>query len=319
MQKHWIFIFLPLLGLSAADANGQSAQPVTTAAEPASTLAPTEKSLLWRISGNGLKQPSHLYGTIHLIPQDQFELSEATRVAFDGAQRVAFEIDMKEMTNIGTQLSLMTKALMAGGKTLRDLLPPDDYAFVHAKLGEKGLPTSMLERLKPMFLSMMFAQEGEGMTGGGDAGQAAAMTSVEMELYDMAKKREIKTAGLETAAYQMSVFDSIPYEAQAKMLVESLRSDPQAEGGGEYQEMIRLYRAQDIQAMQAMISNEKYGMGEYEDLLLDKRNANWIPVMGKLMQEGQIFFAVGAGHLGGEKGVVALLRKAGYKVEAVLQ
>ena len=171
----------------------------------------------------------------------------------------------------------------------------------------------MLERLKPMFLSMMFASE----EGGAPAAPGAngKMTSVEMELFEMAKNRRLETAGLETAAYQMSVFDSIPYEAQAKMLVETLRSG--TGGDDEYDQMMKLYREQDIQAMQSMVGDEKSGMSAYEDLLLGKRNENWIPVMGRMMKEQPTFFAVGAGHLGGPKGVVALLRKAGYKVEAI--
>jgi uncharacterized protein YbaP (TraB family) len=58
-------------------------------------------------------------------------------------------------------------------------------------------------------------------------------------------------------------------------------------------------------------------MDQYADLLLYRRNENWIPVMSRMMREKPTFFAVGAGHLGGDRGVVALLRKAGYKVEAV--
>jgi uncharacterized protein len=66
--------------------------------------------------------------------------------------------------------------------------------------------------------------------------------------------------------------------------------------------------------MQAMIGGDE-GMGQYEDILLKKRNMNWIPVMGRMMAEKPTLFAVGAGHLGGPTGVVALLRKAGYRVE----
>ena len=78
-------------------------------------VVPTEKSLLWKVSANGLKKPSYVYGTIHLIPKDKLEFGEATRKALDGTQRIAFEIDMKEMTNMRMQIGLMTKAFMAGG------------------------------------------------------------------------------------------------------------------------------------------------------------------------------------------------------------
>lgn len=279
---------------------------------PPEKIVPSEKSLVWQISGNGLKKASYLYGTIHLIPKKEFELPPAAREALDNTQRVAFEIDMKEMTNMRTQLSLMTKAFMAGGKTLKDLLPAEDYTFVKEKMSEKGLPGGMFERMKPMFLSTLFSTDE-----GNAAPSNSNMTSVEMELYQMARRRKLESAGLETASYQMAIFDSIPYEAQAKMLVESLRSSEVDREGGEDEltKMLRMYREQDINAMQAMIGDPDSGMGNYEDLLLKKRNRNWIPVMGRLMREKPTLFAVGAGHLGGESGVVALLRREGYKVE----
>lgn len=274
-------------------------------------IVPQEKSLLWKISGHGLKKNSYLFGTIHLIPKSDFILSDEARVAFDAAGQVVFEIDLKDLFNLGAQFSLFSKSLMAGGKTLKDLLPAEDYSYIHQKLSEKGLPPSMLERLKPMFLSMLFANE----EASGESVAQESMTSVEMELYQMARNRAIKTAGLETAAYQMSIFDSIPYEVQAKMLVQTLRS--QSSGNDDYAEMMDLYRRQDIQSMQVMVGEEGSEFRNYEDLLLNKRNSNWIPVMARLMKEQPTFFAVGAGHLGGPEGVIALLRKAGYRVDAV--
>lgn len=279
-------------------------------------VVPTENALLWKISGNGLKKASYLYGTIHMIPKEDFILSAATRTAFDNSKRVAFEIDMKEMTNFRTQLSLMTKAFMAGGKTLKDLLSAEDYGLVRQKMDEKGLPGGMFERMKPMFLSMMFSSDEGEMTNplAGDG----KITSVEMELYRMAKRRRMESAGLETAGYQMSIFDSIPYTAQAQMLVESLRStEKKGDGPSELDRMMELYKTQNISAMQHMISDEESGMANYEDILLNRRNQNWIPVMGRMMREKVTFFAVGAGHLGGPSGVIALLRKSGYRVDAI--
>ncbi|MBK8426639.1 MAG: TraB/GumN family protein [Lewinellaceae bacterium] len=269
------------------------------------------RSLFWKISGNGLKKASYLYGTIHLIPKDDFTVPAAVTEALGKSQRVAFEIDMKEMTNIRTQMGLITKSFMAGGKTLKDLLSPEDYTLVKSKMEEKGLPAGMFERMKPMFLSTLISNEDEGTSP-----STSNMTSVEMELYRLTRRQKMESAGLETAAYQMSIFDSIPYEAQAKMLVDGLRSTDQAdEGESELDMMLKLYRDQDITAMQSMISDVQYGMSNYEEILLNKRNRNWIPVMSRLMREKPTIFAVGAGHLGGASGVVALLRREGYRVE----
>lgn len=293
--------------LGVALAGCRSTQKVTYAPDQ---YIPSDKALLWKISGNGLKKSSYLLGTIHLIPKDQFRFSDATYDALADARRVTFEIDMKEMTNIGAQFSLLTKAFMSGGKTLRDLLSPEDYTFVKQKLDAQGMPSSMLERMKPLFLSTMFGSD-EAASPGGNAN----MTSVEMELYRQVKRRKLESAGLETAAYQMAIFDSIPYEMQAKMLVETLRNTEDG-SDSEFDQMIELYRNKDINAMEAMMGEMEYGMNQYQDILLYQRNRNWIPVMGRMMREKPTLFAVGAGHLGGANGVIALLRREGYRVEA---
>jgi len=304
MKQIWFWLAAFILGLVGCKSGGK----MVYAPEK---IVPTEKSVFWKISGNGLKKASYLYGTIHLIPKNDFEVPAAVTAALGKSQRVAFEIDMKEMTNIRTQMGLITKSFMAGGKTLKDLLSPEDYTLVKSKMEEKGLPAGMFERMKPMFLSTLISNEEEG-----NSPPTGSMTSVEMELYRISRRQKLESTGLETAAYQMSIFDSIPYEAQAKMLVDGLRSTDQAdEGESELDMMLKLYRDQDITAMQSMISDVQYGMSNYEEILLNKRNRNWIPVMSRLMREKPTIFAVGAGHLGGASGVVALLRREGYRVE----
>jgi uncharacterized protein len=292
------------------------AQPATTPAT--STTAPTkeENALLWRISGKGLATASYLYGTIHMIGKEDFFLTDSTRSAIDRAKLVTFEINMEDMMDMSSQLGLMMKSFMADGKTLKDLLSKEDYELVKTHFDKQGLPIFLFERMKPMFLTVMADMDmsdlGGGMGGDGD------MVSYEMKIMDIAQQNKAKMGGLETAEYQMSMFDSIPYEAQAKMLVETIKtSGGGGEGDDQFAEMVKLYKAQDIVGMVSMMGEEDSGIGGYEDLLLNQRNRNWIPVMGEMMAKQPSFFAVGAGHLAGDQGVISLLRKEGYKVEAV--
>lgn len=273
--------------------------------------APTaeENSLLWEISGRGLQQPSYLFGTIHMIGREDFFLTEATKASFGKAGQVVFEIDMEEMMDFTKLMPLMMKAFMANDTTLSDLLSEEDYALVKGHFEEIGLPIMFLERIKPMFLSALGGEDMFSMGGGEDA----EVVSYEMELMQMAQQRRLPIEGLETAEYQMSMFDSIPYKAQAEMLVRAIQSEDT--GDGQFARMVELYKSQDLQGMQAMMEDEASGIGGYEDLLLVRRNRNWIPVMGELMKVKPAFFAVGAGHLGGAQGVVALLREAGYSVK----
>lgn len=275
----------------------------------AQTDAPANaKSLLWEISHPELKAPSYLYGTIHLIGAEDFFLTDATKASFAKANKVVFEINLDDMMNLSGQLSMLMKAFMNDGVTLKKLLSPEDYQLVSNHFSEQGLPLMLFERVKPLFLSAM-VQGGGGGIGSDD------VKSYEMEFYKMAQAAKKPVAGLETAEYQMSMFDSIPYKTQATMLVESIKAS--STESDQLQQMAEMYKAQDIDAMYNSFLAEDSELSGFEDLLLNQRNRNWIPVMVPMMQQEVVFFAVGAGHLGGPEGVVNLLRQAGYTLTPI--
>lgn len=299
MKQLFFFSILQLVIISVAVAQKPSAAPKVDAAT---------NSLLWEITGKGLKETSYLFGTIHMIDKKDYFLTDAAKKSLDKAKKVAFEINMEEMSDISVIMPLMMKAMMADGKTLSDLLSDEDYTLVKNHFEKMGLPMMMLERMKPMFLSAM---NPESMSMGGEEG---SMVSYEMELMKIAQAQEKSIAGLETAEYQMSMFDSIPYEAQAKMLVESIKSGDT--GDDQLKKLVALYKAQDLNGLYEMLHADS-DLAKYEELLLVRRNQNWIPVMGNMMTEQPTFFAVGAGHLAGKQGVIQLLKDAGYTVKAL--
>lgn len=273
------------------------------------SMAPTaeENSLLWQITGNELTDTSYLFGTIHMIGKDDFFLTDQMKDAIKNSKMVTFEINMEEMTGLASQFALLSKAYMNDNLTLKDLLSEEEYALVQKHFNEIGMPLFFFERMKPMFLTVL-----SDMDMSPQAMSSGEIVSYEMEIMQMAKARDLKMGGLETAEYQMSMFDSIPYKAQAKMLIESIKSEN--DGDEQFAEMVKLYKNQDLVGMSQMISGDEEGLGNFEDVLLVQRNKNWIPIMGEMMTEQPTFFAVGAGHLGGEFGVVSLLRKEGYTV-----
>jgi len=265
-------------------------------------------------TGNGLTDTSYLYGTIHMIGKEDYFLTDATKKAFDGSEKVVFEINLENMNDMMSQLGLLMKSFMSDGQTLKDLYSEEEYKVVKTYFEAKGFTSfiwNMMERVKPMFLSMMTATDLSGENPNPMA--SGDMVSYELELMERAKEQEKPIDGLETAEYQMSMFDSIPYEAQAKMLLESIVSpDTTQAEEGEMERMVRLYKSQDINGMISMFDEDTEGIGKYEDFLLLNRNRNWIPVMSGMMNKQPTFFGVGAGHLAGEEGVVNLLKKAGY-------
>lgn len=280
---------------------------------PQKTEATTlEKSLLWEVTGKGLESPSYVYGTIHMIDKKDFFFTDPTKVAMNQADQFAFEIDLEQMNDIGAMMPLMMKAFMRGDTSLSDLLTTEEYEMVSKHFQKIGLPLMFVERIKPMFLSAMTG--GDMLSPhGADNGQSG-MVSYEFEIMDIAKKGEKPISGLETAEFQMSMFDSIPYKVQAQMLIEAIKSEADPSGNNQMDEMVQMYKDQDIDAMVSMM-DEEGGIGGFEDLLLVNRNKKWIPIMEDMMKEKVTFFAVGAGHLGGEYGVIRLLQNAGYKLK----
>ncbi|MBK8701028.1 MAG: TraB/GumN family protein [Saprospiraceae bacterium] len=269
-----------------------------------------DKALLWEITGTGIKKPSYLYGTIHMIPATDYFLPKGTLNAIEQSDEMFFEIDMKDMNDVSALFGMMNKIFMKDGITLKTLLNEADYQLVSNQFSKLGLPMFMLERVKPMFLSA-FAMGDLNPT----SLQDGTIKSYEMEFYEISKDRKIPTQGLETIDFQISVFDSIPYADQAKMLVESLKASNTNDG--EFQEMVRLYKSQDIEAMVATMGEEGSELGGYEDLLLTGRNKNWVPLIVDQVKKKPTFFAVGAGHLGGPNGVIQLLKAKGLKLRAL--
>ncbi len=266
----------------------------------------SQKALLWKIEGKNLKQPSYLFGTIHMIPEADYFLPQGTLAAIENSKAMFFEIDMAEMSDMTALMGILPKVFMKDGMTLEKLLTKDDYAKVKSYFSEMGLPMMMVDKMKPMFLSAFAMVDMKP----GDMGKS--IKSYEMEFYEMAQSKKLKTGGLESIEFQLNIFDKIPYEDQAKMLIESLSSTNKEDD--EFKKMVGLYKNQDIQALIKEMKQGEQNIANHEDLLINSRNQNWIPQIAKQSAIIPTFYAVGAGHLGGEMGVINLLRKAGFKV-----
>lgn len=272
---------------------------------PATTTDP--KSLLWEISGNGLSTKSYLYGTIHMIEKKDFFMSDVTKDRFNRTQVLFLELDMDDP-------SIMMQGLMGvfmnKGVTLEDLYTKEEYKRVDDYFQKNtGMGIGMFNRMKPMLVSAMVQEKS--MTG--------EVTSYETEFMEMAKARKMEVEGLETVEFQMSMFDSIPYDQQAKMLLDAVDGKDGMDSEAMFKEMIDLYKAEDVESLSSMISDETTEIENFEQLLLITRNENWIPLISKQVKKLPTFFAVGAGHLGGDSGVIKLLKEAGFTLTPIKQ
>lgn len=261
-----------------------------------------DNSLLYKIEGNGI-QPSYLYGTIHILPQKDFNLKDKVKAAFDASELIVLELDMDDP---GMQVEMMKNAMMEGDATLDQLLDKEHYAKLDAALKEAlGMGVAPFNKMKPFMVSSMLLMK--------YVGEQPA--SFEGTFVQMATAAQKEILGLETVTEQLDIFDKIPYQDQADDIVEML-DDP--EGMEDmYADMVETYKKEDITEMYEMMDAYFSGDQNAIDNMLHNRNKNWIPKIGEFAKKQPTFFGVGAGHLGGELGVVALLKKAGYTVTPI--
>ena len=163
----------------------------------------------------------------------------------------------------------------------------------------------MLQRMKPNFLEALLYPK---------MMPCKNMSGVEQELMVLAKKDKKEINGFETIAFQAAVFDSIPYAKQAQDLLKTIDSINTYKLY--FDTMLTVYKTQQLTGLEKLFLKEP-GFEESRGVLLDDRNRNWVAQMKKILREKNIFIAVGAGHLVGENGLIALLRKAGYTLRPI--
>ncbi|AXG75022.1 TraB/GumN family protein [Flavobacterium arcticum] len=263
----------------------------------------TENSLLWKISGNGLSEPSYLYGTIHITCDAT--LDNNVLAALDATQQLYLEIDMDDPT---MQTKMMGDMMMKDGKKMSQLVSVEDFDAIDKLLTKNvGMSAKMVDNFKPMMISMMLLPK---MID-------CPMQSIEGELMKVTAEQGEEIYGLETVAAQMAIFDAIPYEEQIEELVKSAKDDMAADKE-KYKRMLAIYNSKDLNAIMAFMKEEENKMyDDHSDIMLDNRNKNWIAKIEEAAKTTPTFFGVGAAHLPGENGVINLLRKKGYKVEAI--
>jgi uncharacterized protein len=289
-------LWLGVLAIIAFVANGQPVKKTSA-----------NNTLLWRITGKNIVQPSYLFGTMHMLCADDIDLSDSLVNAIRKADNVYLELDMD---NLFEMMAAMTKMKMRNDTTLSDLLSKDEYEKVknYFKENSSMIPFSMLETYKPLLAASMIMEK--------QAGACDNMISMEQLIMKEAKRNDVGIKGMETMEYQMSIFDSIPYGFQAKQLVKMVEEGNKNEDS-EMQTLTNAYREQQLDKMEELTKNEDLGIKNFADMLLYNRNANWARKLDGLLPGKSLVVAVGAGHLPGDRGVINLLRKAGYKVEPV--
>lgn len=267
--------------------------------------------LLWKISGRGIEKPSYILGTHHAVPFTYCDSIPGLMEAFEEVDYVIGEFDMVkmgEMTPVQMQ-NMQKRMMMPADTTLLSLFNVEEKELLDAYLKETvKAELQMFSAMKPMTI-MVTVQNRILMDIIPDI---ASMTGMDKYMQTLAVSKGKSVGGLETMEYQMSLLYGSSLEEQADALLEM------AQNSNSKELLIELTAAYKSQNLDILWNVFKEQMTRYEyDALVSVRNRNWEKQIVELIPAQSSLFVVGSGHLPGEKGMITLLKQAGYNVEPI--
>ena len=261
------------------------------------------RSLLWRISSKNLRDASYLFGTIHLICPEDYVWTPVMAQSLHNSRELCLELDMDDD---GLTMEIAMGMLDNTGKKLSDYFTDEEYNKLKQIVADSlGMDIAQFEPMKPAVIQSILTSL---------LADCKTPLSYEANITDIAQNEHKEISGLETAAQQLELFDNLAADSVVKDINETI--DDLEKQKKEYRKLIQVYKKQDLPHLHALIQQSKD-----IDLtgFLDSRNQKWIEKIIEKMDQHSVFFAVGAGHLWGEKGVINLLREQGYTVEPILK
>ncbi|MFY0612807.1 MAG: TraB/GumN family protein [Hyphomicrobiaceae bacterium] len=275
------------------------------------------RAILWRIEKPG-GAPSHLFGTMHVSDPRVMAMPAAARTAIETSRTVALEIaDISP----GAMLKAVSKVpqlmVYVDGSRLDQKLTQAEFKQVSGLLSKAGMPAEMAAIVRPWMISMVLAIplcEQQRVANGGTALDAA--------IGALAKKSNVPVVGLETVESQLTSLSGVPEADQMAMLRLSLAFLAQREDM--FETLIQAYVKRDLGVVLALSKGlaqiaglKSSGFASFSRELIAKRNHSMFASSRPLVDQGNAFIAVGAAHLIGATGLVALYRKAGFTVTAI--
>jgi uncharacterized protein YbaP (TraB family) len=275
-------------------------------APPAADLpAGPEGPALWSVSDEDTT--IYLFGTVHALPKEVKWYDPEIADALAEADTLVTEIRMDPESEAEMQQMAMARAALPEGTTLRSLLDEQQTATYESALGKIGVPAGAFDRFEPwmagLTLTMLpLMQQGYSPESG-------------VEKIILTKAGDKPQDALETAEFQLGIFDGLPTEQQIAFLMSA------AEGVDEVKQMLDAMVTEwiegDADAL-AKIMNDGMDDPALAEALLYQRNANWAEwIEARLDEPGTVFIAVGAGHLAGEKSVQDYLAEKGIETARI--
>jgi uncharacterized protein YbaP (TraB family) len=262
-----------------------------------------KKSLLWRISGNGLDKSSYLFGTIHILDSAYYFLDDTTIEQLKRSDKVIFENDLDEP---GYQQQTLQLAMMEND-SLTQYLTENEFAELEAFFkNEFNFPLKAVKKMKPFYVASL----------AGALSFPKNSKSYEAELLKLANKYDKEILGITNTEIENKIISQIPMIIQTNQIWKAIEEFEN--GFPQKHEIMKAYQKRDISQIYSIMKEDSSEEDELiYDLMFPKRHEIWVPNMIQLMEKNSCFFAVGVGHLPGEQGLLEWFKKEGYKVRPV--
>lgn len=278
---------------------------------------PFTGSLLWKISGNGLKEPSYLFGTYHLLLGSYIDSIPGLRDAMVSTTQVVGEIDMLDQSSL--QAKMMQAGILPPEESYKNLLSEEEYTRLdnHLKVlmgaGLDQLGSFKPGMISPMLMLAIYNRVEPDFN-------PATFVGIDSHIQMIAKEEDKPIIPLETIEEQIYVlFDAKPQKWQMESLLCTVGHIDEAVE--DMRVMIDDYMAADLQKMytDSFESDDPCSFFniDYKDELLVDRNNKWLEKIPQIIRENSSLIAVGALHLGGEEGLLNRLNEMGYTIESV--
>jgi uncharacterized protein len=264
------------------------------------------RATLWKVQGD--HNSVYLLGSIHVLSKQAYPLKPVLEHAFDDANQVVFEIDLTRFTRKSFKEEFSRTAYYPPGQSLSKKLTPRTIELLNSILPLYGWSLQKVEHVKPWFLAEALSSRTLEMAGFSD------QYGIDLYFYRKAKAAGKPVLGLETLRDQAEIFDRFNDEQNEQYLLSTLSGLPA------YAEMIRqlvsAWRNGDVESLDRLLNQDKRADPATHDVLFSRRNSKWLPEIERFAHgDTNYLIIVGAGHLVGEDGVVAQLRRAGYSVQ----
>lgn len=283
--------------------NALFAQPAYASA-PIAVAQTAPKHLLYRVTGSH-GATIYLLGSVHLLTAESGTLPPEVDTAFAHAKTVMFETSLD--TAMLRAPELLARGRYANGATLRSSISPAAVAALDTVLPAYGLTVDQMNGFKPWFVSMVLSQLVM------QRSNFQAQFGVEIQLNARAHEAGKRIIGLEPVDVQLGLFDSISPADQERMLLDGGMPDSASQ---ELRQIKDAWLAGDAERLDSIMNSRSAGSANLVATLVIRRTLSWMPaVLALLAGREDALVVVGAGHIVGSQGIVALLRAKGYTVE----